>query len=380
MKKQAGAVIIGGGVSGCGLAYCLAKRGFCDVVVLERDYLASGATGRCGGGIRQQWSTEENTRLAMESVRLFGQLDEELGYETEFDQGGYLILAYTEEEVEQYKKNVAMQQGLGLDVRFVDAREAREIAPHLNTDGVLCATYCPGDGSANPFFVTQAYAQAAKRLGVEIELFTPVTEILTKGDRIAGVVTPRGRIETPLVVNAAGGDSVLLAKMTGLELPIVPTRHEIMVTEPVDPFFTTMIISFRHGVYFRQERRGGIIMGYGDPEEKPGYDIDSSLKFLRTMSQKILNLMPALHQVKVVRQWAGLYDSTPDALPILGPVDQVEGFIQVNGFSGHGFMLAPKVVDLLARLITGEKLDLDIDRLHLNRFQEGDISRDLSVV
>jgi sarcosine oxidase subunit beta len=121
-------------------------------------------------------------------------------------------------------------------------------------------------------------------------------------------------------------------------------------------------------------------MGYGDPEEQPGFDITSSLKFLRTMSRKILNLMPALHQVKVVRQWAGLYDTTPDALPILGPIDQLEGFLQINGFSGHGFMLAPKVVDLLAQLITGEELDLSIDRLHLNRFLTGEISRDLSVV
>ncbi|MFC1683140.1 NAD(P)/FAD-dependent oxidoreductase [Candidatus Zixiibacteriota bacterium] len=380
MKKRADAVIIGGGVCGCGLAYCLAKRGFQDVVVVEREYLASGATGRCGGGIRQQWSTEENARLAMESVRLFQQLDQELDYETEFTQGGYLILAYTEEEVEQYKRNVAMQQKLGLDVRFVDAKEAREIAPHLNTDGVLCATHCPSDGSANPFFVTQAYAEAAKRLGVQIELFAPVVDIKQSGGKIRSVITPGGEIETPLVVNAAGGDSVPLARMAGLELPIVPTRHEIMVTEPVDPFFTTMVISFRHGVYFRQERRGGIIMGYGDPEEEPGFMIDSSLNFLRTMSRKILSLMPALHQVKVVRQWAGLYDTTPDALPILGPVDQIEDFIQVNGFSGHGFMLAPKVVDLLAQFITGEKLDLPIDRLHLSRFESGEISRDLSVV
>lgn len=380
MKRQADAVIIGGGVSGCGLAYCLAKRGFQDVVVLEREYLASGATGRCGGGIRQQWSTEANTKLAMESVRLFGQLDEELGYETEFEQGGYLILAYTEQEVEQYKRNVAMQQKLGLDVRFVDPKEAREIAPHLNTEGVLCATYCPSDGSANPFYVTQAYADAAQRLGVEIELYTPVTHIEKRGDRIASVVTSRGKIETRLVVNAAGGDSVSLAKMVGVELPIVPTRHEIMVTEQLDPFFTTMVISFKHGVYFRQEKRGGILMGYGDPEERPGFDITSSMKFLRTMSRKILSLMPALHQVKIVRQWGGLYDTTPDALPILGPVDGVEGFIQVNGFSGHGFMLAPKVVDLLAQLIAGEELDLSIDRLHMNRFLTGEISRDLSVV
>ncbi len=380
MRKSADAVIVGGGVSGCGLAYCLAKRGFRDVVVVEREYLASGATGRCGGGIRQQWSTEENTLLAMESVHLFDQLDEELDYQTEFSHGGYLILAYTEQEVEQYKKNVAMQQRLGLDVRFVDPKEAREIAPHLNTEGVLCATYCPSDGSANPFYVTQAYAEAAKRLGVQIELYTEVMGLKKKGNRISAVVTSRGEIDTPLVVNAAGGDSVTIARMVGVELPIVPTRHEIMVTEPLEPFFTTMVISFLHGVYFRQEKRGGIIMGYGDPEERPGFDVTSTLRFIRTMSRKILSLMPALHQVKVVRQWAGLYDTTPDALPILGPIEDVDGFIQVNGFSGHGFMLAPKVVDLLAQLITGQELDLPIDRLHLSRFLSGDISRDLSVV
>lgn len=381
MKTNADCVIIGGGVVGTAISYYLAKLGMTDVVVLEAGYLASGATGRCGGGIRQQWSTEANTELAIESLRLWKSLDDELDADIEFLQGGYLVLAYTDEDVEQFRKNVVLQRALGLEVEALTAEEInREVTSYLNTEGVKMATWCPDDASANPFLTTRAYADAAARLGVDVEIFTPVRRILVEGGRIAGVETDRGRISTPIVVNAAGSHSVTLARTAGVELPITPYRREILVTEPLERFFDTMIISFSFGIYFRQTKHGAILGGFADPDEPEGFNETSSLDFLVGMSKKLSHLMPVLRPVKVVRQWAGLYDVTPDAQPILGRTDAVEGFVQASGFSGHGLMIAPKVAQLLAQAVVGREPDLDIEHLNARRFEDGQVTLDRSVV
>jgi sarcosine oxidase subunit beta len=381
MKSRAECVIIGGGVVGTAIAYYLAKAGLTDCVVAESGYLSCGATGRCGGGIRQQWSTEANTELAIESVRMFSTLEEELDRDIEFLQGGYLVLAYTDEDVEQFERNVALQQGLGLDVVSLTPDEIRRnVVSQLNVDGVKMATYCPSDASANPFLTTQAYADAARRLGVEIELFTPVTRVLTDGGKVKGIETSRGTISAPIVVNAAGSHSVPIARTAGVELPISPCRREILVTEPLERFFDPMIISFSFGIYFRQTKHGAVIGGFGDPDEPVAFNQTSSLEFLTTMSSKLSFLMPRLRSVKVVRQWAGLYDLTPDAQPILGDTDGVDGFFQASGFSGHGFMIAPKVAMLVGQAIRGEEPDLDISRLNARRFAEGRVTSDKSVV
>ena len=366
---------------GAAIAYYLARGGMTDCVLVEADYLSSGATGRCGGGIRQQWSTEANTRLAIESVREFSTLEEELDADIEFLQGGYLVLAYTDEDVAQFEKNVGLQQGLGLDVAILTPDEIVErVVPELNTDGVRMATYCPSDASANPFLTTQAYADAARRLGVEIELFTPVTRVLTDGGKVTGVETSRGTISAPLVVNVAGSHSVPIAATAGVDLPITPCRRQILVTEPLERFFHPMIISFSFGIYFRQAKHGSVIGGFGDPDEPAGFNQTSSLEFLTTMSSKLAFLMPRLRSVKVVRQWGGLYDLTPDAQPLLGETDGVEGFFQASGFSGHGFMIAPKVAMLVAQAVADQKPDLDISRLNARRFTEGPVTTDRSVV
>jgi sarcosine oxidase subunit beta len=254
------------------------------------------------------------------------------------------------------------------------------VVPQLNTEGVRMATYCPSDASANPFLTTLAYANAAKRLGVQVELFNPVRRVLTEGGKVTGVETERGVISAPLVVNVAGSHSVPIAATAGVELPITPVRRQILVTEPLERFFHPMIISFSYGIYFRQAKHGSVIGGFGLPDEPPGFNQTSSLEFLETMSSKLAWMMPRLRSVKVVRQWAGLYDLTPDAQPLLGETDGVEGFFQASGFSGHGFMIAPKVAMLLAQVVAGEEPDLDISRLNARRFSEGSITTDKSVV
>ncbi len=376
MRKDV--VIIGGGVTGCGTAYNLAKKGVTDVVVLERKFLCYGASGRCGGGIRQQFTTEANIRLAMESVRIFEKLSEELDTDIEYEQGGYLIIAY-EDEVEQFKKNVKLQNKLGLDSKFISPEEAREIVPLLNIEPIAGATFCQTDGHANPFKVVYGYARKAKEMGIDIRKFAEVKSIEVEDGQIVAVRTAEDTIETEVVVNAAGAFSRDIAHMVGVELPNKPYRHEILVTEPVEHVLDPMVISFKTGIYFSQQKCGSIIGGIGDPEEPSSYNMSGSLRFMKRMARTMIELVPAFGHLNVLRQWAGLYDVTPDAQPILGWTEGVEGFCQANGYSGHGFMIAPKVTELIAELIVDGKTSMSIEDLNLKRF-EGEITGETYVV
>lgn len=370
MKRSADVVIIGAGVTGAALAYELTKRGVRDVVLLERRFPCSGATGRCGGGIRQQFTTTHNIRLAMESVIRYETLSEELGVDIEFIQGGYLILAETEAERKAQVEAVALQNELGLPSKLLSPEEARDVLPLLDVSTIVSATFCPTDGHANPFRVVEGFLARARERGATLEKFTEVTDLVVEGDRIVTVKTSRGGISPGVVVNAAGAWSAEIARMAGVELPNKPIRHEIAITEPVEFFMDVMVISIHNGIYFSQTKEGQIIGGIGFPDERPGYDFSSSLRFLRVYARELLRYVPALGQLSVLRQWAGLYDVTPDAQPILGPTPGIENFIQANGFSGHGFMIAPAVAKHLADYIEKGTRSEILEKLSIERFKE----------
>jgi len=370
MVKSADIVIIGAGVTGAALAYTLAKRSI-RALVLERRFPAAGATGRCGGGIRQQFTTASNIRLAMGSVRLYEGLSEELDCDIEFIQGGYLVLAETEAELELQARAVALQRGLGLPSEVLTPDQAREVFPLLDSSRIAGATFCPTDGHANPFRVVEGYLRAATRLGARLEKGVTVVGFVRAGERISEVVTDRGRIAVGMVVNAAGAWSREVAALAGVELPNRPVRHEIAVTEPIDRVTDVMVISLHSGIYFSQTVQGQILGGIGDPEEEPGYKLGSTLRFLRRYLGELVRLVPAFGQLAVMRQWAGLYDVTPDAQPVLGPTPGLGNFIQANGYSGHGFMIAPKVAEIIADYIEKGESSEDLKRLSLARFEKG---------
>ena len=382
IKSKASVVIIGGGILGASIAYNLAKMGCRDIVLLERQYLNSGATGRCGAGIRQQWGTEMNCILSRESVRLFEHLEEELEYDhsIEFKQKGYLFVIYLEKELAQFKKNIALQNSLDIPSRLISPAEAKEIVPHLNTDRLLGATYCPTDGHANPFHTTQAYAKAAERLGAAIYTYTGVLSIDREGDRVRRVRTNKGNIDCDIVVNAAGGHAALIGDMVGIELPIEPERHQAMVSEPVNNFQNPMVISLYHHLYIQQAPHGPFIMGQGDPNEPKSFNIESSWQFALEVSKKVAEILPPLKDLKIVRQWAGLYEMSPDAQPILGESPEVRGFFTAAGFSGHGFMIAPYTARLMAQAILGEEPEMPIDMLNYDRFARGRLILEPAVV
>lgn len=382
MNKTANYVIVGGGVIGCAIAYNLAKKGAKDIVLIERKYLTSGATGRCGAGVRMQFGTETNCLLAKNSIEMFENLEEELSYDgsIEFKQGGYLLLAYTEKMVEQFHKNLGVQHQLGIPSRWVTPEEAKEIVPHLNTQGLLGATFCGKDGHCNPFKTTDAYAKAAQRLGVEILTYTEVTELLVQAGKIKGVKTNKGTIESPVVILCAGSYSRELSQTIGIDIPLIPERHQILVTEPVEPLQGPMVMSFYHGLYCQQVPHGGFVMGIGDPNEPKEYNYNGSWQFLHEMAAKATFLLPPLANLRVVRQWAGQYDLTPDRQQILGSVPGVEGFHLAAGFSGHGFMIAPMTGKLMAEHILGETTSFPIGMFDFTRFERGELFVEPSVV
>ena len=380
MNEEYEAVIIGGGINGLGTAYHLGKKGFDDVLVLDKSYLGYGASGRNGGGIRQQWTSEENIKLARESRKMFEELDKELEEDLEFYQGGYLVLAFDDEEADEFKGNVKRQNKLGVDSEFLTPEEAKEMVPELDISDVVAATFNQSDGTIYPFKVIHGYANRIREMGIDIKEHTEVTDIVTEGKEIKKVKTDEGDIKTDTVINAAGGWSSNIAEMAGAEIPNEPVRHEIMVTEPYERFLDPMVISFRHGIYFSQSEHGNVVGGIGNPDEEAGLNQKSSLWFMKKFSDTLLDFIPRFSGVNMIRQWAGFYDVTPDAQPILGSVPEVERFYQINGFSGHGFMVSPMVTKVTAELVLGEKPSMDIDRLRVERFEDMDIEEEGGVV
>ncbi len=380
MKRTAEVIIIGGGVNGAACAYNLARRGMKNVVVLEKGYAGCGATGRCGGGIRQQWGMEENIVLAHESVKIFEDLAAELDYNIFFRQGGYLMLVHDDHDRDLVTRTIPLQNRLGVPARFLDPGEVGSLVPGLNLDGVLGGAYCPTDGTAYPYAVLWGYAEAARRLGAAIYLHTEVRTLETLPGGGFEVETDRGTFQAPRVINVAGARTRDVARMIGIDIPTEPYQHEISVTEPLKPFLEPMVISLNRGFYFSQSLRGEIVGGIGMDHVASSHSSASTPEFLFRYAAALRDVFPALGAARIIRQWAGSYDMSPDHRPILGTVDGVPGYYHACGFSGHGFMLAPIVSRLLAELITTGETSLPIESLNLRRFEAANLTHDPYVV
>lgn len=371
MPARADVVIVGAGVMGLSIAYHLARRGLTDQVILERSYLAHGASGRNGGGVRQQWSTELNIRLMRDSVERCRRFAKELGVNVWFRQGGYLFLARTRAEIERLERNVVVQNRVGLPTRMLDPGEVQDAVPELDITGILGAAYNPTDGILFPWPFLWGYGQRAVALGARLYTFTGVDAIDMDADGGYRVHTARGTIRTRRVINAAGAWSREVARMIGVELPTYPIRHEICSSEPLKPFLGPMVSELSTGLYCSQSMRGEIVGGISMHDEGPTISMGSRLRFLAHYARSLTRLMPVLGDIKVLRQWAGPYDLSPDGNPILGEPPDRPGFFLACGFVGHGFMMAPIVGDLYAEWLTGGARHEIFDRWLLARFEAG---------
>ncbi|HAE80773.1 MAG TPA: FAD-dependent oxidoreductase [Lachnoclostridium sp.] len=381
MKAGYDVIIIGGGIVGCATAFELAKRGITDVLLIEKRFLDAGATGRCGAGIRQQWGSELNARIALESTHIFEHLEEYTGYKRNcgLHQGGYLLVAYTEKEWDQFHKNLEVQHKLGIDSYAVDLQQIKEMMPGINTEGMYGGTFCQKDGHADPFQCTQAYATGAKRMGVEFLTYTEVTGLTTKAGRIAGVKTTRGDFEANIVINCANVRAPELAAMVGEEIPVYSERHQALVTEPVAPIYDMMLMSFARSYYVQQTPHGSFVMGIG-PKEEPSFNFNSSWQFLEKNCAVMCEALPILRKLKVIRQWAGQYDMSPDCNPVIDEAKEAKGFWSVCGFSGHGFMVSPRIGILMANKIAGMEDSMDITMFSKERYKTGKLLLEPAVV
>ncbi|MDX1664097.1 MAG: FAD-binding oxidoreductase [Candidatus Promineifilaceae bacterium] len=376
-------VVIGGGVMGASTVYHLALHGEQDVLLLERQpFFGQGATGKCAGGIRYQFSTEINIRLSQLSLPMLERFEEETGQPIDLQWPGYLFLLTTEEDVEKFRRNVALQHRLGVGTEWLSRQEVKALAPQLVADDVLAATYHGGDGLADPNGVVAGYIAAARRLGVRALAETAVVDIVVEDGRVTAVATDRGRVTCEVVVNAAGPWAAPVSEMAGVPLPVMPLRRQMLTTTPLpalDPAFP-FVIDFAHSLYFHREGQG-ILTGMSNPHETPGFDERVDEEWELVHMEHAVERLPLLAQAGRVAHWAGLYEVTPDAHPIIGPLPTLDGYYVVAGFSGHGFMHGPGAGLLLAEMILhGEARSLDVSTLDYARFEEGRLIQEYNVI
>ncbi|MGV9569999.1 NAD(P)/FAD-dependent oxidoreductase [Streptomyces nigra] len=372
MTAHASAVVVGGGVIGTGIAYHLARAGVPDVVLVERDELASGSTSKAAGGVRAQFSDELNIRLGARSLEAFARFEQDTGYDIGLHRVGYLFLLSTPEDVTAFEAAVRLQNSLGVPSRMIDPAEARELSPLISTDGLLAAAYSPDDGHCTPESVVHGYAAAARRHGARILRHTTVTGIERHGDRITGVTTNAGRIATDTVICAAGAWSRAVGAMAGVDLPVEPLRRQIAVTAPVDalPPRLPMTIDFTTSLYFHTEGPG-LLLGMSDPDERPGFGTSTHDRWIPRLADAMRHRAPALLDLRRTGGWAGLYEVTPDHNALIGEATSVSRFLYATGFSGHGFLQGPAVGEVVRDLYLGRVPFVDVSPLSAGRFVAG---------
>ncbi|MCI4339584.1 MAG: FAD-binding oxidoreductase [Thermoplasmata archaeon] len=366
-------VVVGAGIIGLYIAYHLARAGAGPVLVIDRGFLSSGASGRNGGGVRQQWETRATVRLARESVAAYRRFGRDFGYNIWFRQSGYLFLAETDVELARLRGVHDLVVSEGLPSQVLDASGVARLLDGIAPGSVVGGTYLATDGTLYPFPAVWGVYEAARALGVEVALGVEALGVEAPDGRVVAVVTNRGRVTTPVVVNAAGGWSAEFSRRAGLAVPNVATRHEILATEPLKPFLDPMVVRASDGLYFSQTMRGEIVGGL---TLRNGSGIEagmpSSPRFLKEMSRALVRLVPRLGAVGVLRAWSGFYDDTPDGFPVIGEDPRQKGFVHANGFGGHGFMLAPAVSLRAAHAVMGEPVDLDPNAFSPARFLTND--------
>jgi sarcosine oxidase subunit beta len=362
-------VIVGAGVIGLFTAYHLARAGAGPILVVDRGFLSNGASGRNGGGVRQQWETRSTVRLMRESVATYRRFGAEFGHNIWFRQGGYLFLAESPVELDRLRMVHQVVASEGLNSRLLDREGVHGIAPAIALDRVMGGSFLATDGTLYPFPVLWALYERTRALGVEVALGMEVTGIRTGSGAVRGLVIGGRSIASEIVVNAAGGWSSALSGLAGLSVPNVATLHEILVTEPLKRFLDPMIVRLSDGLYVSQTVRGELVGGL-TLAHPPGIQggMPSSAEFLRRMSRALLTLVPRLSHTAVVRAWSGYYDETPDGLPVIGEDPRLKGFVHANGFGGHGFMLAPSATRHVAQAALGEKPELDPAEFGPSRF------------
>jgi sarcosine oxidase subunit beta len=411
MNETADVVIIGSGIVGSSVAYHLAEQGCTNVLVIEREaHQGKGSTGKSMGGVRAQFSTDVNIQMSRYSIDFFSRFDEVVGHPADYRAHGYLFCATTERHLEYLKANRQRQIALGVkNVELVSREDIAKFVPQLRFHDIIGGTFCQTDGFVDPHSVMMGFMLNARERGARLWLDTEVTGIEVESSpvthpvrldralvpppagteppgqgRVTGVMTTRGYVSTPIVVNAAGPWAAGVARMAGAELPVEPLRRQLVPTEPFDglPQRFPMVIDMSTGFHFRREGKG-ILLAWNDPEETVGFKSDFDPTFVEKILTHAAYRVPALAEAEVNprRAWAGLYEMTPDHHAIIGGAPNIEGLYFANGFSGHGVMHSPASGRITADLILqGHSELIDASQLSIDRFAEGRLLEETAVL
>jgi len=368
-------VIVGGGVHGLAAAYYLAaNHGITDVAVVDQGYIGGGGSGRSTAILRSNYLTPEGVRFYDRSMQLYRTLAADLDYNVMFSRRGHLTLAHNDSSMRTMRWRAEVNQVQGVDSEVIGPGEIKRLVPFLDTSPgtrypILGALYHPPGGIIRHDAVVWGYARAAAACGVHIHQNTEVTSIDVSGGRVRGVRTSRGDVSTPVVLNATAGWSTLVAGMAGVRLPIQTFPLQAAVTEPVRPFLHTVVVSGTLHVYVSQTDRGELVFG-ASVDPFAGYSTRGSLEFAEGLATHIIELMPGLSKMRLLRQWGGLCDMTPDFSPIMGGTG-VDGFYVDAGWGTYGFKAGPVSGEAMAQCIATGRTPEIIAAFGLGRFGEG---------
>lgn len=368
MSENFDVIIVGAGSIGVPAAFNLVKAG-CRVLVIDREASpGQGSNKRAIGGIRATHSDPAKIALCLRSIEIFSNWKEQYGNDIEWFEGGYSFVAYRNEEKKTLQDLLLTQKSLGLNIDWYDGTALRQIIPDLSPESLLGGTFSPHDGSASPLLALHAFYSHAKEQGAQFRFNEEVVGINVNANRITGVRTNRGSYSSPIVINASGAWSKELSAKIGIDIPVNPDSHESAITEPVAHFIDPMIVDIRPATgssnfYFYQHMTGQILFCMTPSPSIWGFDVDETSSFLPMISKRILEIMPKLAGIRIRRTWRGLYPMTPDGFPIIGWVNDIEGFLLATGMCGQGFMLGPGVGELLTRLVANNLTKQDEETL-----------------
>ena len=377
MKSTAEAVIIGGGVMGCSTLYNLANLGMKDTVLVERDVLGSGSTGRSQAILRMHYSNPITSSMAWESLKIFKDFENLVGVNSGYMKTGYVVLV-GEENRTPLKKNVDMHRKLGIDTSIISEDDLKEVAPMLRASDAGGIAYEPQSGYADPYSVTSGYAQRSREMGSDIHMRVSAIDILVRSGKVTGVVTDKGIIETANVLVASGPWSSRLFKSIGVDVPLFTTRHQIVTVGrppgmiPTHPGVGDIIQEFS----FRPDSTDLTLIGIGEESvsDPDLYNEGIDMSVAQDAIIKLAKRFPAMEDGYLRGGWSGLFTNTPDFHPILDRVPGVDGLFCAVGFSGHGFKLSPMIGLTMAELIAeGTATTFDLTPLRFSRFEEGDM-------
>jgi sarcosine oxidase subunit beta len=368
-------VIVGGGVHGLAAAYYLAaNHGISNVAVLDKGYIGSGGSGRNTAILRSNYLTPEGVRFYDRSMELYRGLSADLNYNVMFAKRGHLTLAHNDGSLRTMRWRAEVNKLQGVDSEVIGPDEIKRLVPYLDVSQhprypVLGALYHPPGGIIRHDAVVWGYARGADARGVHIHQDTEVTGIDVAHGKVRGVQTSRGAIASPVVLNCTAGWSTLICDMAGVRVPVQTFPLQAAVTEPVKPFLDAVVVSGSLHVYVSQTDRGELVFG-ASVDPFPSYSMRGSLDFIEGLAGHVLELMPALAKVRLLRQWAGLCDMTPDFSPIMG-LTPVEGFLVDIGWGTYGFKAGPVSGEAMADCVAAGKPPPIIESFDLARFGEG---------